>query len=81
MRQRPNQRSVAFSSDPDQTYGSDGGANLENVQVGAGVDSSQEQQRLEMLKKIKKARDLVFTTSKKRTRRAAIASCNTMEQE
>ena len=59
-----NQRSVAFSSDVDPTY--------DEVQV---ESSAEQQHRVEMLKKIKKARDLVFNTaSKRRSRRTAIAS-------
>lgn len=40
-----------------------------------------ERNRIEMLKKIKKARDLVFTTSKRRTRRQAIASQDTAREQ
>ena len=48
----------------------------------AQVDSSQEHQnKIEMLKKIKKARDLVFTTAKRRSRRSAIASQDTARDQ
>lgn len=52
-------------------------AHLDNILVkgGGGDPNSLEQQnRIDMLKKIKKARDLVFTVSKRRARRTAIGS-------
>ena len=63
------QRSVAFSTDVDPTLDD----NLES--------SAEQQHRIEMLRKIKKARDLVFNTaSKRRSRRTAIASQDTARQ-
>lgn len=53
--------------------------NLDHLQVRSGLD---ETDRVEMLKKIKKARDLVFTSTKRRSRRQAIGSHdNIREQE
>ena len=57
-----NQRSLAFNSsqlDP-------------SLEIDQLESSHENANHIEMLRKIKKARDLVFTTSKRRTRRAAI---------
>lgn len=69
------QKSVAFSDQLDPSF-DDAIANshLDNVHVKGEASNLEQQNRIEMLKKIKKARDLVFTVNKRRARRTAIGS-------